>query len=105
MFPYYLSLGMSYEQFWYGEPWLVKAYREAELYRMEANNYNFWLQGLYIQRATLSAISQRFSNKKSDIVTYLDYPIAFTKREKEAEKERNRQRTIRWFMSEGKDGN
>lgn len=105
MFPYYLSLGMSYEQYWFGEPWLVKAYREAEIYRREQTNYDAWLQGLYIHRAVTASLSQAFSDKKSKMVTYLDYPIPMSKREKEAEAERNRQRTIRWFMSEGKDGN
>lgn len=105
MFPYYLSLGMTYEQYWYGEPWLVKAYREAEIYRRESENYTLWLQGLYFHRAVSASLSQAFSDKKSQQMTYLDYPIAITKREKEAERERNKQRTIKWFMSEGKDGN
>lgn len=105
MFPYYLSLGMTYEQYWYGEPWLVRAYREAEIYRREQSNYDAWLQGLYFYRAVSASLSQAFSSKKSEQVKYMDYPIPMTKREKEAEKERNKQRTIRWFMSEGKDGN
>ncbi len=104
MFPYYLSLGMSYEEYWLREPTLVKAYREAEVWRKETDNYNSWLQGLYIYRA-VSASMSHLSSKKSEWIDYLEYPIAITKREKEAEKERNRQRTIRWFMSEGKDGN
>lgn len=105
MFPYYLSLGMSYEQYWYGEPNLVKAYRQAEIYRRENENYNAWLQGLYIHRAVTASISQTFGDKKSNMVKYLEYPIPMTEREKEAEKERKRQQTIRWFMSEGRDGN
>jgi hypothetical protein len=104
MFPYYLSLGMSYEEYWLMSPGLKKAYRQAEMYRREQKNYDAWLQGLYIHRAVSSSMSH-LSSKKSDWIDYLDYPIAITKREKEAEKERNRQRTIRWFMSEGKDGN
>ena len=104
MFPYYLSLGMSYEEYWMMSPGLVKAYREAEIFRREQRNYDAWLQGLYFHRAVASSMSH-LSSKKADWISYLDYPIALTKREKEAEKERNRQRTIRWFMSEGKDGN
>jgi len=106
MFPYYLSLGMSYEEYWMMSPGLKKAYREAEIFRREAYNYDAWLQGLYIHRAVTASLSQAFADKKSKMVTYLEYPIAMTPREKEAEKERNRQRTIRWFMNEGKiDGN
>lgn len=104
MFPYYLSLGMSYDEYWMKEPSLVRAYREAEIFRQEQYNYNAWLQGLYVHRAVASSMSH-LSSKKTDWITYLEYPLAITKREKEAEAERNRQRTIRWFMSEGKDGN
>ena len=96
---------MTYEQFWYGEPILAKQYREAEIYRRENRNYEAWLQGLYIHRAVTASISQCFSDKKTNQVKYLDYPIAFSDREKKAEKQRNIERTKRWFMSEGKDGN
>ena len=99
---------MSYDEFWLKEPGLVKAYREAEEYRKERINYELWLQGLYIQRAFnsgLDAFAMGMSGKHGRPMQYLEYPIPMTKREKEAEKERNRQRTIRWFMSEGKDGN
>ena len=97
---------MPSDEFWHGRPSLVKAYRRAEEYRRENENYNAWLQGLYIHRAVSASISQAFSDKKSQMVKYLEYPIPITEREKEAEKERNRQRTIRWFMNEGKiDGN
>ena len=47
-FPYYLSIGMTYDLYWYGEPNLVKAYRQAEEMRVDRMNYEKWLQGLYI---------------------------------------------------------
>ena len=103
MFPYYLSLGMSYEQYWYSEPWLVRAYRDAELYRREQSNYNAWLQGLYIHRAVSASLSQAFSDKKSQQLTYLDYPFAITKREKEAEKERIRKEVPLWCGCKGRE--
>ena len=96
---------MTYEQYWYGEPKIAKFYREAEMYRRENTNYEAWLQGLYFYRATTASLSQAFSSNKSKQVKYLDYPIAITPREKKAEKQRNIERTIRWFMGEGKDGN
>lgn len=83
-------------------------FREAEQFRREQSNYDAWLQGLYVYRAVncgFDAFGKGLSGKRTKPLQYLDYPIAITKREKEAEKERNRQRTIRWFMSEGKDGN
>lgn len=79
-FPYYLSIGMSYELFWHGEPWIVKAYREAEEMRVDRMNYEKWLQGLYIYQGigALSPIFNPFSKKKPD--EYMKEPIVITER-------------------------
>lgn len=46
--PFYLSIGMTPEQYWDEDCTLVVAYRQAyELKRKERNN-DLWLQGLYI---------------------------------------------------------
>lgn len=81
VFPYYLSIGMSYELFWFGEPYLVKAYREAEEMRVDRMNYEKWLQGLYIYHGigALQPILNPFS-KKHKAEEYLKEPIAITER-------------------------
>lgn len=100
---------MSADEFWHGDPNLCKSYRLADEYRKEQRNYELWLQGLYNYRAlsaSLDAFGKGLSGKKGGkSLEYLEYPIAITRREKEAELERKKQRTIKWFMSEGKDGN
>ena len=80
-FPYYLSIGMTYELFWYGEPNLVKAYREAEELRTDRMNYEKWLQGLYIYHGigALQPILNPLS-KKHKPEEYLKEPIAITER-------------------------
>ena len=80
VFPYYLSIGMSYELFWFGEPNLVKAYREAESMRTDRMNYEKWLQGLYIYHGigALHPIFNPLSKKKPD--EYMKEPIAITER-------------------------
>ena len=99
MFPYLLSLGCSYNDFWYESAWIASAYLDAEIYRREQFNYNAWLQGLYISSAVNSALAMAFWNKKGRKPdSYLQYPIAFTEREKAAEKERKRQESIKFFM-------
>lgn len=80
-FPYYLSIGMSYELFWFGEPKLVKAYRLADEMRIDRMNYEKWLQGLYIYQCigALQPILNPFSKKhKPD--EYLKEPIIITER-------------------------
>lgn len=72
---------MTYEQFWCGEPWLVKAYREADEMRTDRMNYEKWLQGLYIYQCigALQPILNPFSKKhKAD--EYMKEPIIITER-------------------------
>ena len=103
MFPYYLSLGCSYNEFWYGEPWIASAYLEAELYRREQVNHDLWLQGLYFSNAVNTALANAFWDHKGIKPDgYLKYPIAFTEREKAAEAERKRKEALDWFMQNQK---
>lgn len=98
---------MTWEQFWHGERGIHKIFRDAETFRREQSNYDAWLQGLYVYRAVncgFDAFGMGLSGKHGKPLQYLEYPIAITKREKEAEKQRNIDRTIRWFMNEGKNG-
>ena len=103
MFPYYLSLGCSYNEFWYESPWVAAAYLEAELYRREQVNHDLWLQGLYFSNAVNTALANAFWDHKGIKPDgYLKYPIAFTEREKAAEAERKRQEALDWFMQNQK---
>ena len=98
VFPWYLSIGCSYNEFWYGEPWIAASYREAELYRMESRNYDMWLQGLYDFRAVSAALAMAFWDKKGKKPEgYLEYPIPITEREKAADKQRKIEKTLEFF--------
>lgn len=55
-FAIYLSYGMSYEEFWEKESWLVKAYRKAKKIKNEEANYLAWLHGVYVLEALQSGI-------------------------------------------------
>ena len=45
--PYYMSIGMSYDDFWNGDVSMVEAYRTADELRLKQRNYELWLQGMY----------------------------------------------------------
>lgn len=99
MFPYYLSLGCSYNEFWNESAWIAPAYLDAEEYRRESRNFEMWQQGLYFHNAVSQALAMAFWNKKgSKPEGYTKYPFAFTEREKAAEHERKRQEALEWFM-------
>lgn len=87
-FPYYLSIGMTEEQYWDRDSTLVKYYREAEQLRQERANQDMWLQGMYIYDAIsrLSPILHAFAKKGTKAKPYPDEPYPINKRlEKQAE--------------------
>lgn len=66
--PYYMSIGMSYDDFWHGDVWMVKAYRQANELRDKKRNLEFWQQGVYFFEALCDASPLfRFSMKNGTI--------------------------------------
>lgn len=55
-FPYYLSIGMTPEEFWKGDNDLVLHYRKSAEIKRDRDNLNAWLQGLYIQSAVAAVL-------------------------------------------------
>lgn len=86
---------MSYDQFWYGNPNLVIAYREAHKLAIELDNQKLWLQGLYIHNAVGVLLANMFKGKGSTPEKYIEKPIDLFPREKtEAEKIAQRNKVI-----------
>ena len=46
-----MAIGMTYEQYWYGDPLMVRAFYEAEKLRQKRVNEEAWLYGSYVLRA------------------------------------------------------
>ena len=55
MYPVYMNMGMSYEEYWHGPPWLARAYRQAHEMRMRQEEWARHRQGAYIFEALLCA--------------------------------------------------
>lgn len=47
---------MTPEQFWRGDNDLVLYYRKSDEFRRDRDNFNSWLQGLYIQSAVAAVL-------------------------------------------------
>lgn len=84
VFPYYLSLGMTYNQFWRDDPRIVKYYRQAEKIRKERINSELWLQGMYVYEAICDAapIFNPFAKHGVRPRPYPTEPYPLTKTEK-----------------------
>lgn len=87
-------MGMTPKQFWDDDYTLVIAYREAWKLRLEENNRNMWIQGLYIYEALcdVSPLLHAFAKRGTKPHEYLNEPIALTQSEIDARKERDRKR-------------
>ena len=83
-FPYYLSIGMTPEQYWDGDPTLVKYYRKADEMKLERVNQELWLQGMYIYEAICDAspILHSFAKKGTKPHPYTDKPYPLTDKQR-----------------------
>lgn len=56
-------MGMTYEQYWYGDPYLTVVFRKAWELRKEQINHEAWWQGFYIYEA-FSVVAHNLLLKK-----------------------------------------
>ena len=105
--------GMSYEQFWYGDPWMTRAYAQSYILKRRARNEELWLEGIYFTHALNAVIGSAFGKKK---INYIDKPLdIFEKTQAEKDQEiRNERRKLintlmqwkaQWKRGQGADQN
>lgn len=95
--PYYLMYGMTYDQYWHGDPWSLKAYKEAYFLQQRSANEMAWLSGAYVMNAVSVVIGNAFSKKGTPPKRYLEKPLdVFPKTEAEmkAEEEEKQRKLI-----------
>ena len=89
-FPFYLAIGMSYAEYWEGDPKLAQYYRKAYQIKQEEINYIAWLQGLYEYDAVSTALHNALrglGKSKPPAKDYAKQPYELRKKVKtEAEK-------------------
>lgn len=83
-FPFYLSYGMSYDEFWYGDAELARYYKQAHDIQMEEQNLLAYLQGVYVKSAISDFVEFFGMGAKHPKVgkNYPKEPIPITKRAK-----------------------
>ena len=89
LFPYYLSIGMTPEQYWDGDSTLVKYYRKAEEMRNEKRNQELWLQGMYIYEAIcdVAPILHAFAKRGTKPTPYSAKPYPLNNKQIERDEE------------------
>ena len=83
LFPYYLSIGMTYEQYWESDPMLAKYFRQADEMKNERKNQELWLQGLYVYNALTAIMPVK---KGAEQPKYPDKPFTISEKQRKREK-------------------
>lgn len=96
MFPHYLSIGMTEEQYWDKDCNLVTYYRKAESFRMERKNQDMWLQGAYFYEALcrVSPILNAFAKKGTKPSPYPEKPYALQQKDTKDKETDTRQKSV-----------
>jgi hypothetical protein len=80
-FPFYLFIGMSYAEYWEGEPSLTRYYRKAYRLKQDEINHNAWLQGLYVYDAISTALHNALRGKNTKSKNYAEKPYKLDKKD------------------------
>lgn len=94
-----MAYGMTYDEFWYGEPVMAKYYAERHKLLRKQKNEEMWVNGLYTLDALTVALNNAFDKRK---LKYVDKPLDIfpkTELEIESEKQKEREKLVRWLSS------
>ena len=69
-----MAYGMSYNDYWYGDPWMARAYAQAYLLKRKIDNETAWIHGAYVHIALSAALTTAFSKTRKD---YVKSPLEF----------------------------
>ena len=84
-------MGMTYEQYWEMPPYLAVAYRKAYKLKLEAQNEQAWLQGLYVFDAFATVLANAFAKRGAKKQTYIERPLDIFPLTEEQKKKREQE--------------
>lgn len=103
-----MAMGMSYAEYWEGEPQMAAHYRTAYNLKRQRKSEEMWLQGLYFYDALSVALKNALAKKGTRPAKYMEEPLRITpltSEEKELQAEKERQKTIEYFNKMAKKWN
>lgn len=67
---------MSYEEYWYGDVWMIEAYRKADKLKLARKNQELWLMGCYVYEALgdISPVLHAFAKSGTKPIPYRKEP-------------------------------
>lgn len=94
--PYLMAIGCSYNDFWYGDTEIAKAYLKAHEIRQKQDNEKLWLQGyyFYVALCDVAPVLNAFAKKGTKVQPYPSEPFALTHEEIEKREELKRRNRL-----------
>lgn len=95
--PFFIAIGMTYDQFWRDDPTIAKYYYKAYLMKQkseaEINEWRMWKQGVYVYEALcdVSPVLHAFSKKGTKPLPYPERPYGIEKMDKKKTKQEEQQ--------------
>lgn len=81
-----MAIGMTFDQFWYGDVRMTRAFVEADILRQKRMNNEAWLQGMYFYDALCCALQNAFRKKSDPPVKYPEKPYGISEQEADKQK-------------------
>lgn len=96
-------MGMSPDEFWYGDTSNISAYKKAHVVKRKLAEEDAWLNGLYVYNAVAACMSSEVSYPDSPLGMFPDKDESRTREERaEAEsRERIEEFKRRWAARKG----
>ena len=94
---FYMSIGVPYEEYWYGDYTKLKYYLRLFEMQQKMRNEQAWINGIYMYAAVGTALGNAFRKKGDKAQDYLDKPLPLypkTEEEKQYEAEMERRKII-----------
>lgn len=99
--PQFMAMGMTPQEFWYGDPKLAKSYIKAYEIKLDNENTSHWLNGIYTMNAFSVVIGNAFGRGGKSL-EYFKKPIEITKQEEgitQSDIDRERLKAINYLTS------
>lgn len=95
-----MAIGMSYDQYWYGDPLMVRAFFKADKLRQERADEEAWTHGLYVLSALDATVGNMFRKSGQSPAEYPAEPFTITKRkEKQKKTEEQQEQEATWALA------
>ena len=82
---YYMAMGVSFDEFWYGDYCRLKFYERAYFNRLKKRDYDMWLEGAYVYQAVSVALAKSFGGDRQ--AEYPKQPFGYEKPEEQMSQE------------------